>query len=316
VLLSFLVTANEPDAGQTLNYSLLDPPTNATLNANSGLFSWTPSEAQGPSTIQINVRVTDNGSPALSATNSFVIVVNEVNLAPALAAIPNLTAIRDVLLLYTNSATDADLPANSLTFDLVTFPPGMTVDAASGLLRWTPSAGQVPSTNTVTVRVTDNGLPPKSDSQSFTVTAQPLPFLTISRAGTNVVVSWPAYAAGFALQCSTNLHPFLWWNLTNAVTTEAGTNRVTDRLEGPRRYYRLRYPPGSSLPALTILKAGTNVTVSWPASATGFVLEWTPNLGPAAAWSSATNPVVIQSDRKWMTNAMDASRRYYRLRYP
>ncbi len=241
VLLSFSIAGSDPDAGQSLTYSLLDPPTNATINAGSGLFSWTPSEAQGPSTNLIAVCVADNGSPALSATNTFVVVVNEVNLAPVLAAIPDLTAIQDVPLRYTNSVTDADVPANSFSFDLIAPPSGMTVDAG-GVIHWTPSVGQVPSTNAVTARVTDNGVPPGSDTKTFTVVAFPLPRLAIGKAGTNVVLSWPAYAVDFTLQSATNLtRPTLWTDVTNGVAVESDRNVVTNSMGAKERFYRLRH---------------------------------------------------------------------------
>ena len=53
------------------------------------------------------------------------------------------------------SATDSDLPANSLTFALVSAPTGMTIDSASGLITWTPSQVQSPSTNVILVSATD-----------------------------------------------------------------------------------------------------------------------------------------------------------------
>jgi hypothetical protein len=76
-LLSLSVTASDPD-GNTLTFSL-DPaaPAGASIDPASGLFTWTPSEAQGPASYVIIVRVTDNGSPALSATRSFTVVVTQ-----------------------------------------------------------------------------------------------------------------------------------------------------------------------------------------------------------------------------------------------
>jgi hypothetical protein len=50
--------------------------------------AWTPDENQGPSTNTVVVKVSDDGVPPLSATNSFVVVVTEVNVAPPLVALP------------------------------------------------------------------------------------------------------------------------------------------------------------------------------------------------------------------------------------
>src|SRR5207249_2279926 len=72
-------------------------------------------------------------------------------------------------LVVTNTATDADLPANTLTFSLVSGPAGVSINPTTGVLTWTPTAGQGPSTNVITVKVTDNGVPALSDSKSFAV---------------------------------------------------------------------------------------------------------------------------------------------------
>jgi hypothetical protein len=224
----------------TLRFTLVSAPPGVNLDPNTGVLTWTPTEAQGPNTNTITLAVADNGAPPFSVTNSFTVAVLESNVPPVLAPIPDLSAIQDVPLLYTNSATDADLPTNHLTFDLISSPPGMTVDATTGVLSWTPSAAHVPSTNLVTLRVTDNGQPARNDVKSFSLVAYPLPFLTITRLGTNVVLSWPAYAAGFTLQQAAGLQPPVFWDdMTNAVFLESGMNRVTNRADALWRFYRL-----------------------------------------------------------------------------
>ncbi|MFO1477564.1 MAG: hypothetical protein U1F98_13050 [Verrucomicrobiota bacterium] len=46
----------------------------------SGVITWTPtSRPAGPGVYTITTIVTDDGVPALSATNSFQVTVNEVN---------------------------------------------------------------------------------------------------------------------------------------------------------------------------------------------------------------------------------------------
>ncbi len=69
-------SATDTDSpAQTLTYTLLTGPTNATLNG-SGNFSWRPNVAQQNSSNPVKVVVTDNGTPNLSATNFFTINVN------------------------------------------------------------------------------------------------------------------------------------------------------------------------------------------------------------------------------------------------
>src|SRR5256885_6716795 len=98
-----------------------------TINGSSGAIGWTPSEAQGPSTNTITVVVTDNGVPALSATNSFTVTVREVNVAPVLSVPANQTIDELSALAVTASATDADVPANTLTIRRAHVPTAVTL---------------------------------------------------------------------------------------------------------------------------------------------------------------------------------------------
>ena len=61
-------------------------------------------------------------------------------------------------------ATDADLPVNAITFSFAEAPPaGVTLNANTGVLAWTPTASQV-GNYTLVILATDNGLPALSDS--------------------------------------------------------------------------------------------------------------------------------------------------------
>jgi hypothetical protein len=79
--------ATDGDAGQTLTYTLPVKPTNATIGAVSGVLNWRPLVSQANSTNPFTVVVTDNGSPNLSATQNFSVVVNPLAL-PGIAASP------------------------------------------------------------------------------------------------------------------------------------------------------------------------------------------------------------------------------------
>src|SRR5256884_54578 len=140
-----------------------------TINPARGAISWTPTEAQGPSTNIVSVSVTDNGVPALSVTNTFTVTVNEVNLAPVLTVPADQTMAEQTTLNVNASATDSDIPANTLTFALVSAPLGMSINPVSGAITWTPGEAQGPGTNLVSVSVTDNGVPALSATNSFTV---------------------------------------------------------------------------------------------------------------------------------------------------
>jgi regulation of enolase protein 1 (concanavalin A-like superfamily) len=179
-LLRLRLAASDPDPGQSLTFGLAgNPPAGATiiaLNATNGIFSWTPSEAQGPSTNLITVEVSDDGLPSLSDRKSFTVVVSEVNGPPVLAAIADQFVTQGDTLTLKLQASDSDQPANRLFFSLGPgAPAGLQIEPTTGTLTWTPATNQAPSANNVTVRVADDGQPPLSASRAFTVWVSPAP---------------------------------------------------------------------------------------------------------------------------------------------
>ena len=183
-LLSFTATATDPDAGQTKTFTLdAGAPTGASINAASGAFSWTPSETQGGGTYPITVRATDNGSPALSDYETITVTVDEVNSAPVLGAILDQTANEQQTFTLTPSATDSDLPVQTLSYSLLVAPTGMTINTNTGVITWTPSEADGPDTNQVTIRVTDSGSPKLWSERSFNIVVNEVnraPVLTVA----------------------------------------------------------------------------------------------------------------------------------------
>src|SRR5262249_18708290 len=127
--LNVSASATDPDIpANSLTFSFVSAPAGMTINTNTGAISWTPTEAQGPSTNTVTVRVTDDGSPNLSHTKSFNAIVNEVNSPPVLT-VPSDQTINELTTLNVSaSATDPDIPVNILTFSLVSAPSGMTIN--------------------------------------------------------------------------------------------------------------------------------------------------------------------------------------------
>ena len=173
-LLTFTATATDPDAGQTLTFSL-DPgfPTGATIDPSTGVFNFTPTEDQGPGTHSATIRVADDFDPPCSVFDTFTITVNEVggeNACPVLAAIGDKTVTEGVLLTFTATATDADA-GQTLTFSLINLiPPGTTIDPSTGVFTWTPASDQGPGASDVTIQVSDNAATPCVDSEIIHVT--------------------------------------------------------------------------------------------------------------------------------------------------
>lgn len=142
-----------------------------TLNSATGLFSWTPSQAQGPGTYTVTFRATDNGSPAKIDEETIMISVNDVNSAPVLSHPGDRSVAELGSLSFTLSASDTDIPANILTYSIQSGGAGgMTLDSSTGVFNWTPSEAQGPGIYDVTFRVTDNGAPVMSHEQTVRLT--------------------------------------------------------------------------------------------------------------------------------------------------
>lgn len=170
--LTFAVRATDDDAPlQMLTFSLADAPTGANIDPLTGVFAWTPTEAQGPGVYPLTVRVTDDGAPPLSAEQTFTVTVHEANTAPVLAAMADQLATEHALFALTPSAADGDLPPNKLAWSLGPGAPiGMSIDAEAGSVSWTPDESHGGASHAVTLIVADDGVPPLSDSKKFTIT--------------------------------------------------------------------------------------------------------------------------------------------------
>jgi glucose/arabinose dehydrogenase len=93
-----------------------------------------------------------------------------MNTAPVLAPISNRVILAGASLVFTNSASDADVPAQVLTYNLVNPPTGAQINASNGVFFWRPLMAQAGTTNLLSVNVFDNGTPSLSATQSFWVT--------------------------------------------------------------------------------------------------------------------------------------------------
>ena len=66
-------------------------------------------------------------------------------------------------------------------------------------------------------------------------------------------------------------------------------------------------------PSLQIQLAGTNVVVTWPLSAAGYVLQSANKLTPPVSWTTVTNVPVIVNFQYTVTNQISSGSRFYRL---
>jgi hypothetical protein len=151
---------------------MVNAPEGAVLNPNTGVFTWQPTEAEGPGVYNITIVVSDNGAPPFTDSKTFQVTVNESNLPPSIGFIADQSTYAGTLVSVAIPVTDPDLPAQTFTYALVAGPGGASVNSG-GTFTWTPSQAQAPSTNSILVSATDSGSPALSAIQSFNVVVNP-----------------------------------------------------------------------------------------------------------------------------------------------
>jgi hypothetical protein len=348
VQLTVTSTATDGDIpAYNLTYSLLSPPTGATINSTNGVITWTPAKNQGPSTNTITTVVTDSSPQALSATNSFNVVVNEVNLPPLLPIQTNFSSVATTPITVTNTATDQNVPAKPMSYGLQVAPVGATIDA-NGIIHWTPTVGQVPSTNTFTTVVTNsdpgavnaNAL---TATNSFVVTITPIhngpvltaqsnrtinvsTLLTVTNAASDSDI--PAYALNYSLVSPpAGMHidasGVITWTPTvqQGGTTNLVTTIVTDTAPSPLKATNTFLvivnsatpPPAPLITSFTITNGVAVVTWSSVAGHT-YRLQYRGDFGPGS-WSDVVPDVTAAGTSSTATNAVGiATRRFYQVR--
>ncbi|MDE0091243.1 MAG: putative Ig domain-containing protein, partial [Thaumarchaeota archaeon] len=164
---TFRVPASDPDA-DALTFALANGsgsvPRGAVINSTTGVFEWTPGEADaGTHAFDVTVRDANGGAAAASV----LITVNEVNdHAPLITYPPPGMAFSNVTVgsafTLTVNATDGDGDTLSYTRQS----PG-TIDPGSGVYVWTPQPSDVGS-HDIRFTVSDTG--GHTSSRSVTVT--------------------------------------------------------------------------------------------------------------------------------------------------
>ena len=169
--LSFTITASDPNdiPPNQLTLSASGLPAGASFDPATGVFSWTPTEAQGSEVYKFKVQVSDG---VVTTEQTVELTVSEVNVAPVLASIGDKSVDEQALLTFTASATDQDDPVQTLRFSLdqASRDKATQIDQITGVFTWTPTvtdAGFYP----VTITVTDNATNSANliDSETITI---------------------------------------------------------------------------------------------------------------------------------------------------
>ncbi|MCP4491534.1 MAG: hypothetical protein GY820_30125, partial [Gammaproteobacteria bacterium] len=148
--LDFEVSAYDPDGG-TLVFTVSGLPGGAVFDSVSRIFSWTPGYDQaGEHTMTFTVTDPDGVTDSVSVT----ITVTDTNRAPVLLTAEPVSAEEGTAVTFQVPAEDPD--GDPLFFTLAGAPDTMSIGEDTGLITWTPGAGQ-DGTHTITVHVTDAG---------------------------------------------------------------------------------------------------------------------------------------------------------------
>lgn len=160
-----------PELGEP-QFALIDAVEGMTIDPKSGEFQWTPAAAVASGAYSATVQLTQSSNPAVKLDSKVTITIKSANAAPSLTLPESAIVIIGREFTATATATD-DGPAESLKYSLGSgSPEGLTVDSASGHVKWTPPRTFVPGKYDVEVLVTDAGEEPKAASRKISLDVQ------------------------------------------------------------------------------------------------------------------------------------------------
>ncbi len=163
---AYNVNATDPDAGDTLTYSLQLAPAGMGIDPQSGLITWTP-DSTGPA--DVDVIVTD--STGRTDRQIYLILVNngDDDQPPALAPITDQLTVINQTMMVTAAGNDPE--GETLRYSVIGAPSGLGINISTGELFWTPDSSQAGNFN-ATVTVMDPGGQTAQESFNITVLSE------------------------------------------------------------------------------------------------------------------------------------------------
>ncbi len=153
-----------------VRYSLRDAPPGAAIDPRTGVFTWQPTEAQGPGWYEMTVRAELEGRNSPPGATPLRIFVGEVDQPPSIEPIGDVSCAAGETLVVKVHAHDADLPAQRLGFRLPEgAPPGAVIDPRSGELRFETGKASPGEAYRIAVQVGEVGAGGLRGETSFTV---------------------------------------------------------------------------------------------------------------------------------------------------
>ena len=104
-----------------------------------------------------------------------------------------------------------------------------------------------------------------------------------------------------------------------SVSLSSWTNTIYARSEDGAGLYstiasvNVTYNPPITPPVLGIVKQNSSLVFTWPTNASGYVLQCSPDLGPAAIWSTNMPSPVVVDGQNVVTNPLSGSRMFFCL---
>ncbi|WP_287726274.1 putative Ig domain-containing protein [Microcystis sp. M061S2] len=132
-LLTYRATATDAN-NDRLTYSLLNQPEGMAVDAETGSLIWQPKQNQIGNN-RVVLRVSD-GKGGI-ATQEFFLNTKGINTPPQIISSPNTVTLINNTYSYEVRATDFD--NDTLTYSLINPPEGMTINANTGLIAYTPT---------------------------------------------------------------------------------------------------------------------------------------------------------------------------------
>lgn len=169
--LSILLDGSDADVpAQSLTYELVaGAPAGMTLNASTGRLRWQPSNSLPSSTNQVTIRLRDSATPSAVIDRTVTVQYRSLNRPPTIAPIAPLNLAENGGFDLQLQASDPETPAGLLRWEFAAPAPSWLSLGSNGQLLFIEGEEAGPSTNTVQVRVLDNGSPQQSQTASFEV---------------------------------------------------------------------------------------------------------------------------------------------------
>jgi hypothetical protein len=327
---------------EDLSYTLLNPPDGAAIDSD-GVITWTPSITQAPSTNAIITVVTDDGQPPLSATNSFLVFVRDINALPILPPQSDRTVDELTLLVVTNTASENNILPLSLVYRFLAAPLDATIDS-NGIISWTPSEDAGPGSYTISTVVTDT-VSLLSATNSFMVTVNEVNTAPVFGFPGDIIISTgqtfsvfngasdsdkPANALSYELlvsptNASIDSNGLITWvppsdqvpstNLFRTIVTDYNPLAVNaQHLSATNSFTVTVLPPGMPPIIQAFSVADGTATVTWSAViGSTYRLQSKEDLSDTN-WTDVVPDILATSNSVSATNAFGASQtRFYRI---